>query len=138
MSTAAEENVRAWVNARPIVGDGQPLARGAYLREQRSPADGAYVIVQRNPEGVNASGFAEDDSVSVARMQFQVFAGSEAAAESGAAALMSEIQTLTGCPEPCGEALVLVTDNRNGPFAVPGTAEAYCFQLGADFVLLAS
>lgn len=140
MSTAAESAVRAWINSRPIVGVGQPLSRGAYLRDQASPADGAYAVIARNPEGANPLGPpAEDDgAITIARIQAQVYAGSEDAAERGAAALRSEIDKLTGKPEPCGDSgvTVLVTDNRNGPFFVPGTAEAYCFQVGADFLLL--
>jgi hypothetical protein len=137
MSAAAESAVCAWVNSRPIVGDGNPLSRGAYLRDQASPADGAYAVIARTPEGVTPFGVAEEDSLTLARIQAQVFAGDEDTAERAAAALRSEFEKLTGKPEPCGDTgvTVLVTDNRNGPFFVPGTAEAYCFQVGADFLL---
>ena len=137
MSVAAENAVRSWINSRPIVGDGQPLALGAYLANQRSPDSGAYAVVLRNPEGGGRPMVAEDSALSVARMQAMVFAGTIEAAEAAAAALRSEIETLTGVPEPCGDTgvLVLVADNLNGPFAVPGTGEQYCFQVGADFVL---
>lgn len=137
MSAAAESAVRAWINSLPIVGDGQPLARGAYLRDQASPADGAYAVIVRGAEGVNPFEVAEDDSLTMARIHAQVYAGSEDAAERGAAALRSEIEKLTGMPRPCGDTgvTVLITTNRNGPFFVPGTSEAYCFQTGADFLL---
>ncbi len=139
MSIAAEAALRAWVNARPIIGEGQPLARGAYLREQASPADGAYAVLQRNPEGVSSGAYieAEDGLFTTARLQAMVFAGTEEAAENAAAALRGEFEKLTGCPEPCGTTgvTVLVADNHNGPFAVPGTNEQFCFQVGADFTL---
>lgn len=134
---AVERALREWVNARPIVTAGGPLPRGAYAKLQRSPAAGAYAVLQRNPEGIPVGPVAEDGSVVVARMQAMVFAGTVEAAEDGAAALRSEFETLTGRPQPCGDTgvTVLVADNHNGPFAVPGTAEEYCFQVGADFML---
>ena len=134
---AVERAIREWVNGRPIVGPGQPLSGGAYNKLQRSPASGAYAVVQRNPEGLPVGPVAEDGSVVIARMQFMVFAIDVDAAEDAAAALRGEIESLTGRPEPCGTTgvTVLVTDNHNGPFAVPGTAEEFCFQVGADFML---
>lgn len=139
MSIAAEAAVRAWVNAQPIVGQGNPLARGAYLREQRSPADGAYAVIMRTPEGAAASPVAEDGTVCTARMQCIVYAGTEQAAENAAAALLAQIERLTGCPEMCGDMAVkvLVTDNRIGPFYVGYQTEGenHAFQVNADFVL---
>lgn len=138
MSTAAERAIRDWVNARPIIGDGKPLARGAYLLEQASPADGAYAVISRNPEGDDPVGPPpEDGQVSVARIQAQVFAGAQDAAENAAAALRGEFETLTGRPQSCGATgvQILVADHINGPFYVPGTREPYCFQVGADFLL---
>lgn len=138
MSIPAESAVRAWINALPIVGDGNPLSRGAYLREQRSPADGAYAVIMRTPQGVTAP-VAEDDQVDTARMTCTVYAGTEQSAEEAAAALMTAIAALNGRPEPCGGSgvVVLVTDNRTGPsyagFAPEG--ENHAFQVGADFVL---
>jgi hypothetical protein len=138
MSVPAEQAVRAWINGLTgLVGDGNPLSGGAYTLSQRSPADGAYGIVARNPEGVPGALIAEDSEVMTARVQVQVFAGTSQAAENAAGALRDEIDRLNGRPEPCGDLpyLVLVTDNRNGPFYVPGTPEEFCFQVGADFVL---
>ena len=138
MAIAAEAAIRAWVNdpARGLAGNGNPLAHGAFLREQRSPSDGSYAVVARNPEGVGGV-VAEDGAVAVARVQVQVFAGTEQAAEQAAAALRTGFESLTGCPERCGDTgvLVLVADNHNGPFFVAGTSEQFCFQVGADFVL---
>jgi hypothetical protein len=141
VSVPAEQAVRAWINGLPnLVGEGHPLSRGAYTLSQRSPADGAYGIVARNPEGQPSGVVVEDSEVTVARVQVQVFAGTTEAAEDAAGALRDEIDRLNGRPEPCGAGpwLVLVTDNRNGPFYVPGVNEEFCFQVGADFVLTAS
>ncbi len=136
---SAEAAVRAWVNdpARGLVGEGNPLVLGAYLVDQRSPAAGAYTVVSRNAEGVSGVVAEDDGAVTVARMQFMVYAGTIEAAGNAAAALRREIDTLTGLRQRCGDSgvTVLVADNRNGPFYVPGTAEPYCFQVGADFLL---
>lgn len=139
MSIAAEQAVREWVSARPIVGEGRPLAMGAYLRRQRSPDTGAYTVLSRQSEGVTRV-VAEDGGVSVARIQFLVFAGTEEAAENAAAALRSEVEKLTGCPERCGDTStwVLAADNLTGPMFIDNpAAEQYCFQVGADFLLTA-
>lgn len=142
MSVAVQSAIRAWVNASPIVGDGQPLSRGAYLREQRSPADGAYTVLMRQSEGVT-NFVAEDSGVSMARMQFLVYAGTEDAAENAAAALRSLIETLTGAPQLCGTTgvKILVSDNWVGPLQIPvapDTGEIFAFQVNADFVLTAA
>jgi hypothetical protein len=73
-------------------------------------------------------------------MQCVVYAGTAQAAEFAAAALLAQIERLTGCPEQCGDAgvRVLVTDNRIGPFQIPvapDSGETYAFQVNADFVL---
>lgn len=139
MSVAAEAAVRAWINARPITAAGQPLANGAYFRDQRSPAGGAYAVIARGPDpgpGI----VAEDSAVTRARIQAYVYAGTVEAAESAASALRGEFETLTGVPEPCGDTgvLVLVADNHTGPVFVPqpaDTGENYCFQVGTDLLL---
>lgn len=139
MSSSAQVAIRAWLNARPIVGDGQLLARGAYLREQRSPADGAYAVLTRTveqPGGV----VAEDGLVSMARLSVAVYAGTEEAAEAAAVAVRNEFEKLTGCPEPCGTTgvTVLAAANHLGPMFLPVAAdsgEIYAFQVTADFVL---
>jgi hypothetical protein len=140
VSVAAESAVRAWVNALPITGPGNPLSRGAYLHEQRSPADGAYAVLSRTSEGVTNVVAENDGALSIARMQCLVYAGTEPAAELAAAALRSAIEKLAGSPQPCGTTgvTVLVTDNLLGPFLVPhygATGEQFCFQINADFLL---
>lgn len=142
MSIPAENAIRAWINGLPIVGDGNALSRGAYLREQRSPADGPYAVLARMSEGVTTY-VAEDNAISSARMQIIVYAGTVESSEAAAAALMGQIEQLTGCPQNCGTTgvRILVTDNRLGPFAIPvapDTGETYAFQVNADFVLTAA
>lgn len=143
MSVAAQSAIRAWVNASSIVGDGNPLSGGAYLREQRSPADGAYAVLMRQSEGVTSVVAEQDGSMGVARMQFVVYAGTEDAAENAATALRSLIETLTGAPQPCGTTgvKILVSDNWVGPLQIPvspDTGEIFAFQVNADFVLTAA
>src|SRR5262249_21782028 len=122
-----------------IVGEEQPLSRGAYLIEQRSPADGAYAVVLRTSEGVT-SPVAEDGAIGVARMQFIVYAGTVDASENAGKALRALIETCTGLPQQCGDTntRILVADNYLGPFAIPpapDAGEVYAFQVNADFVL---
>lgn len=136
--------MRAWINARTdLVGDGNPLSRGAYLREQRSPADGAYCVLSRSSEGTTAVVAEAAPGLGVARVQALVYAGTEVAAENAASALMEAFQSLLGCPEPCGDTgtHVLVASNHVGPLLIPpppDTGEIYSFQVQADFLLRSS
>jgi len=138
MAVAAEAAVRAWINARPgLVGEGNPLSRGAYLRHQRSPEGGAYAVISRNSEGVGSL-VAEQSPVATARIQCLVYAYPEQAAETAAAALLNAFESLTGCPEPCGDTgvTVLVASNFVGPFFIfQPDSEQYQFQVDADLVL---
>jgi hypothetical protein len=141
VSVAAQAAIRAWINGRAdLVGDGLPLARGAYLREQRSPADGGYAVISRTSEGVTSIVAEPAPVLAVARIQCLVYAGTEEASEAAAAALRSAFETLEGNPEPCGGTgvTVLTADNHIGPLFVPhagDTGEIYSFQVNADFVL---
>jgi hypothetical protein len=140
MSIAAEHAVREWVNGlTALVGPGNPLSRGAFTIEQRSPADGAYATVTRTSEGVTRI-VAEPGGPSIARMQFLVYAGTLTAAEQAAKALRAEVELLSGCPVRCGDTgvTILVADNYVGPFSIPhvgDTGEQFCYQVNADFML---
>lgn len=144
MSLAAEAALRTWINGHSaLVGDGNPLALGAYLRAQRSPGSGAYAVISRSSEGVTNIVAEADSAFSTARMQCLVFAGTEQSAEAAAAALRTLFETLTGCPEPCGDGatIIRVADNHLGPLFIQAGAdngEQYCFQVNADFVLTAA
>lgn len=141
MAIAAETAVRTWVNDNAtLVGNGKPLSRGAYLHEQRSPADGAYAVITRTPE-IPDSMVAEDGRVAISRMQAYVYAGTEVAAEAAAAAMRTAFEGLSGAPEKCGDTgvTVLATDNLLGPYLVPHygeSGEQYCFSVHADFILV--
>jgi hypothetical protein len=144
MSLPATDAVRAWINARrDLTGEGNPLALGAYLTQQRSPAAGAYAVLARQETGTGGTLTAEPSpALAIARVHAMVYAGTETAAETAAAALRTAWEELTGCPEPCGDTgtFVLVTDNHTGPLYVPMPGEGgeqFCFQVGADFVLAA-
>jgi hypothetical protein len=137
----AQQTLRAWVNSKTssLVGQGLPLSRGAYLRQQASPADGAYATVHST--GKPGDAVAESDpGLSTVSAAFLVFAPVEETAENAAAALASEIELLTGMPQAAGSSgyMVLVADNLRGPVSVPQPAdsgEPYCFQVTADFAL---
>ena len=141
MAVAAEVAVREWINSKTdLVGMGNPLALGAFLIEQASPADGAYAVIARSSEGVTRVVSEPAPGVGVARMQCLVYAGTEEASEPAAAALRRAFESLSGCPEPCGDTGVwaLVTENLIGPIFVPhqgDTGEIYAFQVDADFLL---
>lgn len=140
-SPSAQIALRAWVNARSdLVGEGNPIPQGAFVREIRSPADGAYVVLARQSEGVT-NVTAEPGGPSIARIQSIVYAGTVEVAENAAGALRAAYESLSGCPELCGDTgvKVLVADNYLGPFAIPpapDAGEVYAFQVNADFVLL--
>lgn len=132
--------MRAWVNGLPITGKGRPLARGAFLTPPRSPADGAYALLQRTSEGVTNVVAEGNSGLGVARIQFLVFAGTQQASESAAGALRDQIERLTGVPTPCGNTgtRILVSDNWLGPFAIPvapDAGEIWAYQVNADFML---
>jgi len=143
MSVPVETALRAWINARTstLVGPGNPLSNGAFLRDQRSPADGAYAMVERSAESP-ATVVAEDGWFTNARLNCMVMAGTQQSAEAAAAALRSAFETLTGMPEWCGATgiRVLVADNHLGPVNLPqppDSGELFTFQVSADFVLAA-
>lgn len=138
MSVAAEEAIRAWINALTIVDPDAVIPRGAYLKMQRSPAWGAYIVLART--GAPAGPFAEPGPVDVAHVDCAVYAGTQDAAENAAASLRSEFEKLTGCPQPCAGtgATILCASNYSGPVNIPVPADAgeqYCFQVGADFMI---
>lgn len=139
MSIAAEAAIRAWVNARSdLKGEGNPLSAGAYLLDQRSPADGAYAVLARAAGG--ASLVAEAGEVTTATIAAACYAGTQESAEIAAAALRTAFESLQGRPEACGDTgvRVLVASNHQGPVYVdqgPDSGELYCFQVNADFVL---
>lgn len=145
MAVAAESAVRAWLND-PKTGltdgaGGGPVSRGAYLRTQRSPADGAYVVLSRTPPGEEPPQTAEVlPGMDLARFTFHVYAGTEEATEAGAVALAARLSVLTGIPEQCGETSVriLAHDQLSGPTFLPpapDTGEAYCFEVTVALLL---
>jgi hypothetical protein len=140
---AAEAAIRAWIND-PATGllDGQgggPLARGAYLRSQRSPADGAYCVLATTwgEEGPVAE---PSPALALTRVVFRVYAGTEEAAERAAAALAGAIAGLTGAPRRCGQTSTWIRghDQMTGPIFVPAGAdsgEQFCFQVSCQLLL---
>jgi hypothetical protein len=146
---AAESAIRAWVNAdRSMVPppgaenpDAWPVSRGAYLRTQRSPADGAYVVISRALPGGSEAAVAEPaEELGTARIITQAYAGTEEAAEIAATAYANAVTRLTGVPAPCGDTGIRILSHAQlaGPAfipAAPTTGEQFCFQVTAEFLL---
>lgn len=143
MAIAAQEVIRAWVNSNPDLvgappGTG-PLARGAYLWEQASPAEGAYARLQRMTLAP-ALPAAEPGPFDVARISALIYGGKQSSAELAAAAYATAVRDLAGLPVRVPETRVsiLVAAGLTGPSYVPqppDTGELYCFQVLADFTL---
>ena len=140
MAVAVETAMRDWINARPdLVGTGNPLSGGAYLKAQRSPASGCYAVITRDPSPSRTLA-AEGEGPSLYRISAQVFGGTTDLAEAAATGLANAWQDLNGSPEPLGKggARVYVSDNLTGPSYVGQPAdsgELYCFAVASDFVI---
>jgi hypothetical protein len=147
---AAETAIRDWINTRPdLIGDLEipggggegPICRGAYLRSQRSPADGPYLIIARTSPGGAEPPLAEHEPrLGIARITAQAFAGTQQAAETAAVAYARAVAACTGNPEPCGATglFILAHENLTGPVYVPAGAsggEQFCYAVVADFLL---
>jgi hypothetical protein len=141
---AAETALRAWVNHQDyLVGQGQPLARGAFLSgaQPRSPSDGAYVLLALANAGASKPVCAEGHNPSISRVTGLVYAGTIEAAEDAATALSDAWHELRGNPEPCGDTGVTImsADNFIDPAYVPQPAasgEQFCFLVSAEFLLM--
>jgi hypothetical protein len=143
----AEAAIRAWVNANHDLmdprgdDDDRPIARGAYLRSQRSPADGPYLVLSRDLPGGEEAPVAEPSpDLGIARIVAQAFAGTELAAETAAVAYFNAVTTCTGRPQPCGGTgiVILGYSGLSGPASVafgPDSGEMFGFQVVADFLL---
>jgi len=141
VSIAAEAAWAAWVNAQPaLVGDGNPLAGGAFLAAQvRSPAFGAYAVGARQSQPLPAV-VAESGEVDVARISAVIYGGTVDSAEAAATAYANTVLGLTGAPVLMGDSGVrcLASDNLSGPMFVeqPGAGgEEFTFEVAADFVM---
>jgi hypothetical protein len=140
---AGEAVVAAWTQSRAdLTGKDNPLPVGAFLNQNRprSPADGAYAVINRAPGGATLA-IAEDSPFTTVRVLASIYAGTQQAAENAAQAWLDAVRTLTGDPVPVpgsDGAVIRVTDNYTGPaFQPPGATEyePYCFTAGADFIL---
>lgn len=145
-TVGAESAVRAWVNSREDLigtqGTPGPLARGAYLIQQRSPADGAYAVLSRQAGDAEPL-VAEPSLFDQARIMTVIRAGTVEAAEAAANAYVNAVKSLTGAPVTCGDTGVIVRAHANlaGPQFVPQPAdsgEQYAFLVAADFILQGS
>lgn len=144
MAVSAELAIAAWVNSRAdLIGtppdEPGPLGMGAYLRQQRSPASGAYAVIDRQGGPVGAL-IAEDNPFDVAHIIAEIRAGTIEAAEAAAAAYATAVRGMNGNPQPCGDTKVIVrsADNVTGPQYVQqaqDSGEQWEFTVAADFLL---
>lgn len=147
MTIQAEAAVRAWVNGRLDLTGTQtapgPLPLGAYLTAPRSPSSSAYAVISRQ-QGTQQRLVAEDTGeLDCAQVLAEIFAGTQQAAELGAAAYAKAVRSLSGAPVVMGDSGVtcLVTDNVTGPQDItvpPDQGEQYLFHVTADFYLTGS
>lgn len=132
VATAA---VRAWVNSLPIVGQGQPLALGAFVEPPRSPGAGAYALLSRVGR---AADLVAEETVDSPRISATILAGTLQAAAVAATAYANAIDSLRGVPAVMGDATCLIVDNIAGPLYVDlrrSTQDQYQFLVDADFYL---
>jgi hypothetical protein len=142
VSTSATVAVRAWVNSRADLTDGQgngPLAMGAFLQTQASPQGGAYAVLSAGQGGPSVV-VAEGQGPRITRVAALVYAGTYEAAEAAAEAYARAVLSLSGAPVVMGGTGVvcLVSDNVEGPGFIPpapDTGETFAFSVDADFVL---
>lgn len=112
--------MREWINSRTttLVGVGFPLQQGAHLKRISGGAPAAYAYLE---DGVS---FRSDDSPEspdmLASMSAQIYADTREAATAAAVALAEEISTqLDGRPWPVTDAILLASDDIQGPSFVP-------------------
>lgn len=111
-----------WVNAQAdLVGEGNPLPKGATLRRQRGATPAAYVWISQ-VGGVHA-GSAESPDLQ-ARIGGQVFGATEEATARAAAAYAEVVSTrLSGAQTVSGDARLLVVAGITGPSWAPDRDE---------------
>lgn len=139
---AAEPAVRAWINSKAtLVGIGQPLSNGAFLREQKSPASGCYAVIAQGP---TSPGPVAEPSPNLSQHTIgaMIYGGTQDTALAAATAYASAVEQLLGCPEACGSTgvKVLAAMNVTGPAAqpwAPDTGEQFAYLVTAQFLLAA-
>lgn len=130
--------LRAWINSRTgtLVGDGKPLALGAWIGEPprstsgpRAPYRGAYAVLSRVGGGPNALDAPPWD---YPRISARIGGVTHLQASTAATAYANELLTLDGQPRTVTwtgaddiqrSVILLSCDQIVGPLEIPGTAE---------------
>lgn len=112
--------MRQWINSRTttLVGQGHPLQLGAHLKKLSGgePATYAFLEEQLSTRSVDAP----ENMDMMAVLSAQVYGGTREAATNAAVALAEELSTeLEGRSQTVGAALVMVTDDVQGPSWFP-------------------
>jgi len=127
--------VRTWVNSLTgtLVGQGRPLALGAFRQQPRSPGHGAYAVLSR----IGRSGdLVAEDTIDSPRISASIYAGTDEAAEIAAVAYANHLDALRGAPAAMGDARCLVADDLAGPLLVDNhdtDREQYQYVVDASF-----
>jgi hypothetical protein len=112
--------MRGWINSRTttLVGQGRPLQLGAHLKKLSGGEPATYAFLEEQLSTRSADAPENMDMVAV--LSAQVYGGAREAATNAAVALAEELSTeLEGRSQTVGAALVMVTDDVQGPSWFP-------------------
>ncbi len=133
----AEEAVRSWVNTLTtvLVGEGNPLAKGAHLHDLRGAAPAGYALLSIVGSGT-AGGVENPDQR--ARISASIYGRTKEAATAAAIGYADMLLTLDGRPTAMTGATCLVCDpdSITGPLWSPDRAGPRLL-VDADFLLRA-
>jgi hypothetical protein len=131
---AAVTVVRDWLNSLPdLVGQGKPLALGAFRRQIRSPGQGAYLVLSRIGR---AGDLVAEDLLDSPRISASIYAGTDEAAELAATAYANTLAGLVGSPAVMGDHRCLLVDDIVGPLLIDNSdseREEYQYLVDASF-----
>ncbi len=135
----AEGAVADWVNSLTgtLVGEGQPLMKGAFLHELRGAASSCYALL--SIIGGSPVLSAEDPDMR-ARISASIYGPTKEAATLAAVAYANHVLACDGRPTPMGAAatcLVVDPDSLTGPLWSPDGAGPRLL-VDADFYLRAA
>jgi hypothetical protein len=110
----------AWINSRTstLVGVGNPLQLGAYLKFQPGGQPATYALLEEQLSV--RSGDAAENPDMMASLSAQIIGGTREAVAKAAVALAEELSTqLCGCQAAVPGAVLFVSDDIQGPSWFP-------------------
>lgn len=114
----AEAALRDWVNAQgTLVGQGNPLPKGAHLHELRGAANTCYALLSVVTGGV---ALGAEDPDHRARVSASIYGPTKEAATAAAVAYANALTGLTGPVAMTGASCLLIdSDSITGPLWSP-------------------